>query len=111
MTQICPDCKEECPDTANYCMICQAKLPHAAPWLTDHKKARQFFENPTEKFPEFLRVCFAEPQFKDRLLTRILDHATNENAPEQVCFRDEIFRIVVEELLEEYKRKNRGSKR
>lgn len=85
--------------------MCQAKLPNAAPGLPDPKKARKMFEDPSKGFPKFLQECIADPQFKDRLLTRILDRAINESASKQVCFRDEIVRILAEELLEEYKRR------
>jgi predicted amidophosphoribosyltransferase len=108
MTQICPDCNEEWPDTSNYCGMCRAKLPNAAPWLTDYKKARRFFKRLTEEeFSEFFRACFANPKFKDRLLARIIERAVNENAPgapDKAYFRDEIFRILAEELLGEYEK-------
>ena len=108
MTQICPDCKEKWPDTWNYCGTCRAKLPNAAPWLTDYKKARKFFKHLTEEdFSEFFRACFANPKFKGRLLARIIERAVNENAPgapNEAYFRDEILRMLAEELLKEYEK-------
>jgi len=88
--------------------MCQAKLPNAAPRLTDYKKARNFFQHPTEeKFAEFCRACLTNPEFKGRLLARIMECAVNENAPvspEKMYFRDEFFRILIEELLKEYEK-------
>jgi hypothetical protein len=104
--QVCPDCHREWSDDSNYCEMCQAKLPNAKEWVTDHKKMRESMKKGDKEVSKTLHECLGDEKFRSRLFFLLLARACERTDPPFTCeryIRDEIFALVVLEALREEK--------
>lgn len=111
MTQICPDCKEEFPDTDNYCGKCGAKLPNAWKGLPDYKidSNTTHSEIPDEymvRVQEYILRTLNTPEFQEKLLKRILSRASkgfNSDSEYEKFLCSEVLEMCRLELAETLK--------
>lgn len=102
--QVCPDCHRECSDDSNYCGMCQAKLPNAKEWVTDHKKMWASLKKGDKKISTMLHERLADEKFRSRLFVLLLGRACDGTNSPSVCeryLREEILALVLQEMFRE----------
>lgn len=102
--QVCPDCHAHCSDDSNYCGMCQAKLPNAKAWMTDHKKMREPSRRAIEEIEKKVGAYLADEAFKSRLFSLFLARAVEgKNSPSE-CERylsREVLVLTIQEMFRE----------